>query len=359
MINERYDKLIGELEEQLQRLQRQNRHDQPERDETLHIRTKKSRRGSDDSDTASATVSNENDNMEEDSESDDIVHNNDDGSMSDDSSCNSDDEEAEGDDDTGEIRDYHVDKIMQSALSMATQGFRSISKASSNDGESSLQKEKEDTTSEATSEPFDPVEVTFDGKIYCKRSCYVVQMENTSCIVGIKHFVSEDTASCILIEKFEHTILGMTEDGSPYTPDYMIGTYVQINDHVADIHLSKLEESESVDKIPRLIYHPQTPGDWYTCGYWFEEEDMPRRKFNVQKKIHTIEAFAGAGGSLLGYHSMAFETALAIEKDSDAVSTLKANFNGLKVYEGCIKEFTKNYDSIKCFLDKPDHIHFR
>ena len=86
----------------MQRLQRQNKHDQPERDETLHIRTKKSRRGSDESDTAqSATVSNENDiDMEEDSESDIVYNNNDDedGSMSDDSSCNSDDEEAEGDD---------------------------------------------------------------------------------------------------------------------------------------------------------------------------------------------------------------------------------------------------------------------
>ena len=38
-----------------------------------------------------------------------------------------------------------------------------------------------------------------------------------------------------------------------------------------------------------------------------------------------MECFAGAGGSLIGYHEEGFKTVMAVEIDGDAVETLKAN----------------------------------
>ena len=69
----------------------------------------------------------------------------------------------------------------------------------------------------------------------------------------------------------------------------------------------------------------------------------------------SLELLAGAGGSLLGYKHAGFDTAMAVENDEDAVRTLKENNKGLKIYEGCIRRFIQDYDTLKCALGKIDH----
>lgn len=53
-----------------------------------------------------------------------------------------------------------------------------------------------------------------------------------------------------------------------------------------------------------------------------------------------ISAFAGCGGSTLGYKAAGFDERLAIEWDKDAIKTFERNFPGLPVYAGDIHELT-------------------
>lgn len=54
-------------------------------------------------------------------------------------------------------------------------------------------------------------------------------------------------------------------------------------------------------------------------------------------KPTVISTFAGCGGSSLGYQMAGFHELLAVEFDSNAVACLKANFPGLKIYPGDIR----------------------
>lgn len=75
-----------------------------------------------------------------------------------------------------------------------------------------------------------------------------------------------------------------------------------------------------------------------------------------RNSIRSLELFAGAGGSLIGYKHNGFETVTAVENDKDAVRTLKENNPGIKVYDGCIKKFLQNYPVLKYFLGRIDHV---
>lgn len=76
--------------------------------------------------------------------------------------------------------------------------------------------------------------------------------------------------------------------------------------------------------------------------------------------MRSLELFAGAGGSLIGYHDEGFETAMAVERDEDAVHTLRANNPGVKVFHGCVRKFLEGLDSETAIiaLGRIDHIHF-
>ena len=74
-----------------------------------------------------------------------------------------------------------------------------------------------------------------------------------------------------------------------------------------------------------------------------------------RKGMRSLELFAGAGGSLLGYEIAGFDTVMAVETDKDAVRTLQENNKGLKVYHGCIKKFMEQFGVLKCALGKTDH----
>ena len=132
---------------------------------------------------------------------------------------------------------------------------------------------------------------------------------------------------------------------------------MQVHKEVAAVELSDLNgEAEDVEEIPALIYEPQRDGSWCQFGYFYDIH-----KFNIKgrrHKIKSLEFFAGCGGSLQGYHNYNFDTVMAIEKDELAIATLKANNGEIKLYEGCIQEFLKHYDTLKYALGKIDHVHF-
>lgn len=76
--------------------------------------------------------------------------------------------------------------------------------------------------------------------------------------------------------------------------------------------------------------------------------------------MRSLELFAGAGGSLIGYHDEGFETAMAVEIDEDAAHTLRANNPEVKVFQGCVRNFLEELDSDTTIiaLGRIDHIHF-
>lgn len=75
-----------------------------------------------------------------------------------------------------------------------------------------------------------------------------------------------------------------------------------------------------------------------------------------RRDMRALEVFAGAGGSLLGYRNAGFRSVMAVENDGDAVRTLMLNNPDLNVYEGCVRKFIRDYETLKCALGRIDHV---
>lgn len=326
-----------------------------------------------------------NDNSEEDEEEEDLTFDNNNGGLESDneqestlgnnnndtalaldmeSDSDTDNEEEDEDDNNGEIERYHISKIKQSKLTMATQGFRCQATANvvmtdidtdmADDTATGSNNKAKHGTSLEDHTPFDPSSIEYQNKTFHTNHCYT--LNEGDAIVGIKHFTSKDTAHCVLIVRFEDTLLGTEDEGLEYKADYMLGSYVQVYNCNENISLSKLgNESDVVDSIPRLIYQPQIHGDWYTFGYFFDRNElMTRRIKRRSSNIRSLECFVGAGGSLQGYKNVGFETICAIDNDHDAIATLKLNHPELNTYEGDIIDF-KDHVGV---IGRVDHIHW-
>lgn len=270
-----------------------------------------------------------------------------------DNSCNEDDNDRE-------IEQFHVSKIRRSRLTMVTQGFRCQANARrSSAAEDCDRTDCTTTISNNSDTPFDPASVDFHGKTYRKNCCYVLKGRD-AVTIGIKHFLTNDTAQCVLIVRFDDTILGIEDEGSEYNADYKMGKYVQVYNQIESISLSEFErEANDVTCIPNLIYQDQTPGNWHTFGYFHERTELMQRRGNKRQEIRLLEVFAGAGGSMLGYKNNGFVTVMAVENDSEAVATLKFNNPEVKVYEGCIRKFMNDFETLKCALGRIDHVSAR
>ena len=272
---------------------------------------------------------------------------------------NSTDDSDDEDDNDGEIKRYHVSKIKQSKLAMAVQGFKVQARGECADTDD---EEGDSTNANSVREedhtPFDPSSVEYRGKTFQTNRCYL--LNDGKSIVGIKHFVSDHVANCVLVVRFEDTFLGTEEEGLEYEADFMLGTHVQVYKHTDNISLSKLErESDDVTmEIPKLIYQPQTEGDWNTFGYFYDPYELMQRRVKRRTgPIQSLECFAGAGGSLQGYKNHGFETVVAIDNDKDAISTLKRNNPGLNTYEGDIRKFKEAMQHGLSF-GRTDNIHW-
>ena len=206
-------------------------------------------------------------------------------------------EDEEGDDDetvVSNMNAYYAPKIKQSKLFMAIQRFK-IDKESA-DRAVGNQRPNRDQTS-TVKEPFDPVSIQYHKKTFYKNKCYRVKREDK--IVGIKRFLSEKSCLCIKIVKFEETLLGQESDMVNYKADFLRGTYVQVFKCEEELELKKLgDEFQEVAEIPPLIYQPQTPGEWYTFGYFYDRNSMKQK--SRRRVLRSIDLFAGAGGSLQG-----------------------------------------------------------
>ncbi|GFH47349.1 hypothetical protein CTEN210_03824 [Chaetoceros tenuissimus] len=250
-----------------------------------------------------------------------------------------------------EVRNEQVTRIKESKLEMILQGFRGDPALHLHGRESNRQ-----TNIEATKRKFDPDSVNYQGRTFNKNQCY--HMSSKDAMMGIYAFLNENTARCILIVKFEDTILGMEDIDSKYTADFP-SQYVQVFNHIHEISLSELEHRSDVQIIPDLIYEPQSLGSWTSFGYFYD-----RKKIKIIREktdVRSIEIFAGPGGSLQGYHANDFKTVLAVEKDEASVNTLRANNPSLddKIFHGCVRDFIRNYISgaLKHILGRIDHVH--
>ncbi|KAL7553175.1 hypothetical protein ACHAWF_017393 [Thalassiosira exigua] len=254
----------------------------------------------------------------------------------------SDDKDEDEDDASGNIERYHVSKLKTSKPFIATQEFRCPRLADRSEGDRESNRAS-DRAKDYT--PFDPSSVKYRGRVFRKNRCYVTVRSEGEVAVGIEHFLPNDTARCILVQRFEDTLLGIEDEGSEYEADGSVkGTHSYKN-----LPLSKLgRECEDVAEIPRLIYQPQSDGDWHTFGYFYDRTRMRRK--GKRQGMRSLELFAGAGGSLLGYKHRGFEAVMAVENNADAVRTLKENNEGINVYEGCIKQFLRDYDTDRADL---------
>ena len=254
----------------------------------------------------------------------------------------------EDDEDIEDLEKSHVSLIKQSKLTMAAQGFRSQLKGS---------KEQIAATRSCKTNrpPFDPLFVEYRGKTFQKNHCYVLRGSN-AIIMGIQCFVSSNTAKCIMIARFKDTFLGLEDEGMEAEYDFT-GTYVQVHQRIDTIYLEDfMEDADSVTVMPSLINQERTPGIWHTFGYFYDRAERMKSRGKKRQDIRSLEVFAGAGGSLLGYKNNGFTTVLAVENNKDAVCTLQQNHHGLNIYPGCVRKFVADYEMLKCALGRIDHV---
>ena len=255
----------------------------------------------------------------------------------------------EDDEDIEELEKSHVSLIKQSKLTMAAQGFRSQLNTGSKEQIAATR------SCETNRPPFDPLFVEYRGKTFQKNHCYVLRGSN-AIIMGIQCFVSSNTAKCIMIARFEDTFLGLEDEGMEAEYDFT-GTYVQVHQRIDTIYLEDfVEDADSVTVMPSLIYQKRTPGSWHTFGYFYDRAERMKSRGKKRQDIRSLEVFAGAGGSLLGYKNNGFTTVLAVENNKDAVCTLQQNHHGLNIYPGCVRKFVADYEMLKCALGRIDHV---
>ena len=249
-----------------------------------------------------------------------------------------------------EIQNTQLLHIERRRLAMEFQGFNSSISQSKSTSDSNIVRKY-------TS--FDPNEVKLCGRSYHKNRCYFLNIDSDNeKLVGILNFVSQDSARCILIAKMEDTFLEHTFPGHSSDDDdggFLIDNFVRVHQQISEVKLSDLDD-EKLNCLPKLIYEPQRKSNWCSFGYFLDWENF--KVLKKRKEIRSLEFFAGCGGSLQAYHNHDFKTVMAIEKDNDAVRTLRANNEDIFVYHGCIRDFLNSYDTLKCALGKIDHIHF-
>ncbi len=271
------------------------------------------------------------------------------------------DDDAYFSDEDEEIRNEQINIIKRSRLAMEIQGFRTSS--SSKTVRSDDSEDGAEPSSDKNAEIFDPPHVQMNNRLFFKYRCYCYfSKENPEKekLVGILHFVSEEVAKCILVVEMSKTFVKSgSESTRPSDEEGLLREgFLQVHKEVIDINLADMGD-EKLNFIPKLIYEPQRSGgdkNWCRFGYFLDRRNFKRGK--RRKRIRSLEFFAGCGGSLQGYHNNHFETVMAIEKDDDAVKTLKANNKDVPVYHGCIKDFLREYDTLKCALGRIDHVHF-
>ena len=207
-------------------------------------------------------------------------------------------EEDDDDDDetvVNEMQTYYAPKIKQSKLFMVAQRFKRIDKEGCDRNMVNRSLGREQASKNKI--PFDPTSVQYHGRTFYKDKCYKVKEKDN--IVGIKRFLSEESCLCILIAKFEDTLLGHESDKVNYKADFREGTYVQVFKCEEELKLETLgEQFQGLAEIPQLIYQPQTPGEWYTFGYFYDRTRM--KQGARREELISLELFAGAGGSLQG-----------------------------------------------------------
>ena len=121
------------------------------------------------------------------------------------------------DDVRGEIRKEQIVGITKSNIFMAVQGFRqkSIENLHSANTDNTTGSSMQGNTINTEAMPFDEDEVEFECKLFKKNHCYQMETEQgrKQEIVGILDFLSNSVARCILIVRFEDTILGIEDEG--------------------------------------------------------------------------------------------------------------------------------------------------
>lgn len=160
----------------------------------------------------------------------------------------------------------------------------------------------------------------FEGIIFERNKCYVVQDRKSydHRIYGIKHFLSDsDTALCVEIVEFNHTVLETVQDTSEMDDLGINGIdeFIQRAGSEKEIHLSDIEdEVEEIEEIPDWMYVERQSG---SSALWFgfiDTSKTPVRNGLRTTHIKGIDLFAGAGLVSRGFESTCCEMIASVEK---------------------------------------------
>ena len=110
-----------------------------------------------------------------------------------------------------------------------------------------------------------------------------------------------------------------------------------------------------------MIYEPKTLASLHTFGYVFDNKGTNR--VGHRKEIRVLDLFCGAGGMHQGYVNVGFKTAMALDKDHNAMKTFAANNPTVSTrcyFEGDVNVFLRDFqtkDDFRQLVGRPDVVY--
>ena len=177
-------------------------------------------------------------------------------------------------------------------------------------------------------------------KTFKRNRCY---RTSSGKIVGIVKFFSREEAECALIVRFKNTFLGETKRRNDPLPEgAKVSRYFRVKGTETITPFSTLvERTTKVKRIPKWIYEPQMPGQWYNFAYYYENKG---KRCGRRSEFALVDLFSGSGLMGDGFEQQGFSVAFAVDNDPNACRTYDANHTS-PAHCMDVNDFLRAYES--------------
>lgn len=252
-----------------------------------------------------------------------------------------------------------IAKVRQSKLSIVLQGLRSKTRLKEHQVETDhASRRDQDITGESFG---DTCTMVFEEKSFQKGRCYqyheALGASSIDVVVGVNRFLSTETAECVLVIPFEETFLGASDgEDDNHDPSFKPCSHVRVEGSVIVAPLRYLGD-QRLERIPSMVYQPQTPGEWYQFAYY--QDGDKNRCGRRQDDTRVLDLFSGCGGMSLGFELAGLSIARAVEIDAITAESFTVNKKAPVAVTG-VNDFLSRCEKdgeYRKTIGRIDHIH--
>jgi DNA (cytosine-5)-methyltransferase 1 len=202
--------------------------------------------------------------------------------------------------------------------------------------------------------------VDFQGHTFCKEKCYLCTFK-PNCppvLVGIETLWPSKKAIVSLVVPFEDTLVGTTNDGVDFKADVTPSAYYIVDKCKTVIGLETLSWDAEAEPMtmPEWVYEPQVSPSRLCFAYKLRKCGRPTKP---RLQIRSIDLFCGAGGMSVGLQNAGISVAVAVDNNSTACDTYRANHPLCRVLcckvEDLLKDVSSHIPNIS--KDEFSHLH--